>query len=51
MKKQEKLNEEAAMNNNLGSATLQMNQDIAKQHVKPKEPSANSQKKSNLKLN
>ena len=26
------------MNNNLGSATLQMNQDIAKQHVKPKEP-------------
>lgn len=51
MKKQEKLNEEAAMNNNLGAATLQMNQEIAKQHVKPKEPTSNTQKKSSMKLN
>lgn len=48
MKKQIKVNEEAALNNNLGASTLQMNQDIVKQHVKPKEQQ--TQKKSNLKL-
>lgn len=36
MKKDEKLNEEAALNNNLDAATLQMNSNIAKQHQKPK---------------
>lgn len=36
MKKEEKLNEEAALNNNLDSATLRMNTEIAKEHEKPK---------------
>jgi hypothetical protein len=36
MAKEERLNEEAAMNNNLHSSTLQMNQDIIKQHQQPK---------------
>lgn len=44
LKKEEKLNEEAAINNNLGSSTLQMNQDIAKQHVKPKSTKSNTEK-------
>jgi len=50
MNKQIKVNEEAAMNNNLGASTLQMNQDIIKQHEKSKEQQTNSQKKSNDKL-
>ena len=37
MKKEAKFNEQAAMNNNLDSATLQMNADIAKQHETPKQ--------------
>lgn len=41
MAKNEKLNEEAAMNNNLGSSTLRMNQDILKQHEKPKRGKSN----------
>ncbi|MFD2042905.1 hypothetical protein ACFSTA_01125 [Ornithinibacillus salinisoli] len=36
MTKDERLNEEAALNNNLGSSTLRMNPDIYKQHQKPK---------------
>jgi hypothetical protein len=36
MAKEERLNEEAAMNNNLHSSTLQMNQNIIKQHQQPK---------------
>ncbi|HWL25649.1 MAG TPA: hypothetical protein VNR38_18190 [Ureibacillus sp.] len=51
MKKEEKLNEEAAMNNNLGSATIQMNQEIAKEHVKPKIEANSEKKKPNTKLN
>jgi hypothetical protein len=34
--KDEKLNEEAALNNNLGSSTLKMNQNKSKLHTKPK---------------
>ncbi|WP_158674461.1 MULTISPECIES: hypothetical protein [Lysinibacillus] len=30
------VNDQAALNNNIGSSTLQMNQDIARQHAKPK---------------
>ena len=53
MKKEEKLNEEAALNNNLGSSTLQMNTTIAKQHVQPKlnEKQQQSHQKSITKLN
>lgn len=36
MKKEVKWNEQGALNNNLDAATLQMNTDIPKQHVKPK---------------
>ena len=36
MKKDEKLNEEAALNNNLDAATLRMNSEIARDHVEPK---------------
>lgn len=36
MKNEKRFNEQAAMNNNLDSATIQMNPDIAKQHGKPK---------------
>jgi hypothetical protein len=32
MAREERLNEEAAMNNHLHSSTLRMNQDIIKQH-------------------
>ncbi|SHG45112.1 hypothetical protein [Ornithinibacillus halophilus] len=35
MAKDEKLNEEAALNNNLGSSTLRRNRDIQKQHQRP----------------
>jgi hypothetical protein len=45
MKKEEKLNEEAALNNNLHSSTLQMNPDIAKLHEKPKPDKSDTQKK------
>ncbi|MUK90646.1 hypothetical protein GMD78_20025 [Ornithinibacillus sp. L9] len=44
MKKEEKLNEEAALNNNLGSTMLQRNNDIAKQHQKPKTYKTNETK-------
>ncbi|WP_179151944.1 hypothetical protein [Oceanobacillus senegalensis] len=36
MNKNERVNEEATLNNNLGSSTLQTNRDIAKRHEKPK---------------
>ncbi|WP_416150801.1 hypothetical protein ACM26V_07490 [Salipaludibacillus sp. HK11] len=36
MKKDEQLNEKAPLNNNLNSSTLQMNQEIEKEHKKPK---------------
>ncbi|GGM42420.1 hypothetical protein GCM10011351_30540 [Paraliobacillus quinghaiensis] len=36
MAKKEKLNEEAALNNNLSASTLLMNEDIKKEHKKPK---------------
>jgi hypothetical protein len=36
MAKDEKLNEEAAMNNNLGSSTLKMNREITNLHQRPK---------------
>ncbi|WP_156291902.1 hypothetical protein [Oceanobacillus salinisoli] len=36
MAKKERLNEEAALNNNLGTSTLKINEDIMKQHQKPK---------------
>ncbi|SET14215.1 hypothetical protein SAMN05216389_10621 [Oceanobacillus limi] len=36
MAEKERLNEEAALNNNLGSSTLKRNHDIAEQHQKPK---------------
>lgn len=42
MKKDEKLNEEAALNNNLDSATLRMNSEIAKDHVEPKSTQSSS---------
>ena len=45
MKKEEKLNEEAALNNNLDSATLRMNSEIAKDHVEPKATQSSSDKK------
>ncbi|MFC7687315.1 hypothetical protein [Ureibacillus sp. GCM10028918] len=45
MKKEEKLNEEAALNNNLDSATLRMNSEIAKDHVEPKAAQSSSDKK------
>ncbi|WP_268911907.1 hypothetical protein [Aquibacillus kalidii] len=36
MAREEKLNEEAALNNNLGSSTLRMNDDTETQHQKSK---------------
>jgi hypothetical protein len=36
MAKEVRLNEEAVINNNLHSSTLQMNKDIIKQHQHPK---------------
>ncbi|GIO28565.1 hypothetical protein [Ornithinibacillus bavariensis] len=36
MAKDEKLNEESTLNNNLGSSTLKMNRNITKLHQKPK---------------
>lgn len=50
MKKDEKLNEEAALNNNLDSATLRMNAEIAKDHVEPKSANTASDKKHETKL-
>ncbi|MFP3916893.1 hypothetical protein U5N28_03690 [Lysinibacillus telephonicus] len=47
MKKEERLhevNDQAALNNNLDAATLQMNTTIAKQHEKPKANKQISQK-------
>lgn len=49
MKKEEKLNEEAALNNNLDSATLRANTEIAKEHVQAKTTKTESQKKNNTK--
>ncbi|MGJ9385996.1 hypothetical protein [Salipaludibacillus sp. CF4.18] len=49
MAKDEKLNEEAALNNNLPSSTLQMNQDIIKLHEKPKSDNPDRHKKDNEK--
>ncbi|WP_163971114.1 hypothetical protein [Oceanobacillus halotolerans] len=46
MDKEERLNEEAALNNNLDDATLQMNHDITKQHKKPKTEKPIKHKKS-----
>ncbi|MDN4494830.1 hypothetical protein [Ureibacillus aquaedulcis] len=45
MKKDEKLNEEAALNNNLDAATLRMNTEIAKNHVEPQPPKSAAEKK------
>ncbi|MGY0694837.1 hypothetical protein ACW2QC_18985 [Virgibacillus sp. FSP13] len=45
MDKEERLNEEAALNNNLDSSTLQMNDDITKQHQKPKADKSDKQKR------
>ncbi|MDI7742565.1 hypothetical protein QMK38_11165 [Lysinibacillus fusiformis] len=45
MKKNEKLNEEAALNNNLDSATLRMNAEIANDHAEPKTAASSSGKK------
>ena len=46
MKKEEKWNVQASLNNNLDAATLQMSTEIAKQHVKPKtDKSTNTKKK------
>ncbi|BDH60446.1 hypothetical protein [Ureibacillus massiliensis] len=51
MKKEEgKFNAEAAMNNNLGSATIQMNSEIAKQHVKPKTEKTDTNKRNETKM-
>lgn len=50
MKKDEKLNEEAALNNNLDSATLRMNEEIAKEHVEPKLDTSESDKKQKPKM-
>lgn len=50
MKKEERLNEEAALNNNLHSSTLQMNSDIAKLHEKPKLDKLDTHKKANTKM-
>lgn len=36
MAKDERLNEEATLNNNLNSSTLKMNRDVTKQHKQPK---------------
>jgi len=47
MKKEEKLNEEAALNNNLDSATLRANMEIAKEHVQAKATKTATQKKNN----
>ena len=51
MKKEERLhgvNDQAALNNNVDAATLQMNSTIAKQHEKPNKQT--SQKKNETKL-
>ncbi len=45
MKKDERLNEEAALNNNLDAATLRMNSEIAKDHVEPKSLNSATEKK------
>ncbi len=45
MDKEERLNEEAALNNNLDSSTLRMNDDITKQHQKPKPDQSDKQKR------
>jgi len=50
MVKEEKLNEEAALNNNLGSSTLKANEDIAKEHQKPKLEKQAKQKKTDTKV-
>ncbi|GEL77501.1 hypothetical protein [Tenuibacillus multivorans] len=38
MKEEEKLNEEAALNNNLDDSTLKLNEEITEHHQKPKIP-------------
>ncbi|MBM7570604.1 hypothetical protein [Aquibacillus albus] len=45
MAKKERLNEEAALNNNLDDSTLQMNTDITKQHQKNNADKPGRQKK------
>lgn len=46
------LKEEAALNNNLDAATLQMNSEIAKEHKKPNpDNQPHTHKKTNTKLN
>lgn len=47
MAKDEKLNEEAALNNNLNSSTLKMNHDITNLHEKPKPAKPDTQNKAN----
>nr|WP_198044810.1 hypothetical protein [Lysinibacillus timonensis] len=49
MKKEEHWNGQAAMNNNIGSSTIQMNSTIAKEHVKPKTDKVDVQKKNESK--
>ncbi|HWK22083.1 MAG TPA: hypothetical protein VNS08_03530 [Ureibacillus sp.] len=49
MRKEEKLNEEAALNNNLDAATLRMNADIAKNHVEPQLTDSATNKKRDVK--
>jgi hypothetical protein len=50
MAKEERRNEEAAMNNNLHSSTLQMNQDIIKQHQQPEIAKTDRKKRLTQKL-
>lgn len=47
MAKKERLNEEAALNNNLDASTLQMNDDIEKQHQQPKTGKQNKRNNAN----
>ncbi|WP_158582980.1 hypothetical protein [Lysinibacillus yapensis] len=42
---EEKWNGQAALNNNIGSSTLSMNQQIAKDHAAPKATKTNDDKK------
>ncbi|MDF2065500.1 hypothetical protein [Bacillus sp. Cr_A10] len=49
-KNEKQFNDQGAMNNNLDAATIQMNPDIAKQHIKPKVERPTTDKTDNTKM-
>ena len=49
-KSEKQFNDHGAMNNNLDAATIQMNPDIAKQHIKPKVENPRREKNDHTKM-